>query len=968
MAGKSVFACMLMLLCLISSHSFAEVANPDPILELQNSLAETKAQVEAQQTNLNHIWTLSASALVLLMQVGFLMLEAGYVRSKNSISVAQKNISDFLLASIVFYLVGFGLMFGTSYEGIVGGDNFFWHTADDWHYTFFVFQCVFVGTAATIMSGAVAERMKFEVYLVSAVFVSAVVYPIYGHWAWGNLLNTENSTLLSSKGFIDFAGSTVVHSVGGWIGLAAIIVLGPRLGKFNEDGSANRIQGHSMVLATGGAMILWIGWVGFNGGSTTMGTSAVAKIVANTLIAAVFGGSVCMLLGKYKDGLFLPSRPVNGSLAGLVGVTAGCDAIDPLGAVIIGLICGALVIYSEEFIEKVLKLDDVVGAVSVHGTSGLVGTLLVASLALPEKLLAASRWEQFWIQLYGVTVAFIWAFGLSYLFFKVLNYYHPIRVSRGDEERGLNETEHGATLGTAILQKALKNITKGKGNLSVRLDESSGDESADIARIINPFLERVEKMHSMTSDYAAIGLDSNLKVVFINDAAEKQIENLGYDFQLFLNNDLVALCPELHDEVQKLSKGTGDSARVLASVKQEWVEFIVRKIQTNDGDEFVVNFSLVTEKVNSENALKMARMKIQEVLQSVSRGDLSNKIDLRDFDGFYLDLAKNINDLIDSIVVPFESSVKVLKAVSQGNLTCTMQGSYEGSFLEMQSSLNVTIDNLQQMVGQIKRVVDSLMSTSESIFEGNNEIASGAKMQLTRLEDALSKVSDVARASEENADQATHALKISTDVSHSAEDGMNSMQETIKAINEIVNSSGQVEAIIEVIDEIAFQTNLLALNASVEAARAGDAGKGFAVVATEVRSLASRSADAAKKIRDIISQSIENVKSGSNTTKKSSEVLEKITESVATLAKNMEDINKASAHQAEQVSDINHTFEEFDELAKRNATLVNESSKSAEELKNQATILANMMSAFVLDENEAKKRLVMAESTSDTMH
>lgn len=954
----------------IAIPSFAiaqDVAAPN-IEELSQMLTATKTQLDQQQTNLNHIWTLVAAALVLLMQVGFLMLEAGYVRSKNSISVAQKNISDFLLAAIAFYLFGFGLMFGHTINGWVGGDYFLWHTTDDWHYTFFVFQVVFVGTAATIVSGSVAERMRFEVYLIAAIFISLVIYPVFGHWAWGNLLNTDNSTILSSRGFIDFAGSTVVHSIGAWTGLAAIMVLGPRIGKFNPDGTPNRIQGHSMVLATGGALILWIGWVGFNGGSTTAGTSAVAKIVANTIIAAVFAGTVSILLGKFKDGLYLPSRPVNGSLAGLVGITAGCDAMDPLGASIVGIICGIVVIYSEDFIEKVLKLDDVVGAISVHGVSGALGTLLVAPLALPEKLTAASRLEQFWVQLYGVVLAFVWAFSMAYVFFKILNYFYPIRVSKEDEERGLNETEHGATLGTAILQKALKNITKGKGNLSVRLDESSGDESADIARIINPFLEKVEKMYSMTSDYAAIGLNNELRVVFINDAAELKLKEIGYDFQQLLTGSMADFNHDLMQCLTNLATSKDENCNLKSKINNDWLEFAVRKISGNEGNEYVVNFSVITEKVNSENALNMARIKIQEVLQSVSKGDLRNKIDVKNFDGFYLELAQSINELIDSIVVPFESSMTVLKAVSQGNLTSTMQGKYEGSFAEMQNSLNTTIDNLQQMVGQIKKVVMSLLSTSGNICDGNSEIATSASYQLGKLENALSMVSEVAKASGDNAQQATQALQISTDVAKNTQQGRQAMQETIAAISEIVSSSGQVEAIIGVIDEIAFQTNLLALNASVEAARAGDAGKGFAVVATEVRSLAARSADAAKKIRDIISSSIENVKRGSNTTKMSGEILDGIAQSIANLAQNMEEINSASGHQAEQISDINRTFSELDELAKRNAELVSQSSQSAEDLKAQATILGNMMAAFTTDEAEAKKRLIMAESSTETLH
>ena len=233
---------------------------------------------------------------------------------------------------------------------------------DAWGFTFFVFQAAFVGTAATIVSGAVAERMKFVGYLAATVAVALVIYPVFGHWAWGNLLEADNTAWLADRGFIDFAGSTVVHSVGGWIALAAIIVLGARLGKFNADGSANTLQGYSPVLAAAGAVILLIGWIGFNGGSTTAGTPAFAIIVANTVIAATFGGLSSLIAGRFVDGLFKPMRSINGVLGALVAITAGCAVVGPHGAMAIGAIAGLCVVLSEEAIEKLFKLDDVVGA------------------------------------------------------------------------------------------------------------------------------------------------------------------------------------------------------------------------------------------------------------------------------------------------------------------------------------------------------------------------------------------------------------------------------------------------------------------------------------------------------------------------------------------------------------------------------------------------------------------------------
>lgn len=457
-------------------------------------IAELASKIDAQQTNSDHIWTMTAAALVLLMQVGFLFLEAGMVRSKNSINVAQKNITDFAVSVTAFFTIGFALMFGASQLGVFGWS---WKMAafngmEDWAFTFFVFQAVFVGTAATIVSGAVAERMAFAGYLIMAVVLAALIYPIFGHWAWGNLLIGDNTAWLADRGFIDFAGSTVVHSVGAWIALAAIIVLGPRLGRFNSDGKPNQIHGHSLVLTTAGAIILLFGWIGFNGGSTTAGTPDFARVVANTVISAAFGAVAALVVGRLHDGYYVPVRSVNGMLGGLVGITAGCFAVNPHGAALIGLICGVVVIYSEEFLLHKLKLDDVVGAVSVHGTCGAVGTLLVAFFALPEHLAVANRMDQFLVQLTGVVVAFVWAFGLGLVVFKAVDMTIGMRVSKEDELEGLNAAEHGASLGTGALQEALHKITNEQRDLSQRLDDTTGDEAAEIAMVLNPFLTEME--------------------------------------------------------------------------------------------------------------------------------------------------------------------------------------------------------------------------------------------------------------------------------------------------------------------------------------------------------------------------------------------------------------------------------------------------------------------------------------------
>lgn len=449
----------------------------------------------APQSNLDHVWTMLAAALVLLMQGGFLLLEAGLVRSKNSINVAQKNIADLVLAIICFGGVGFMLMFGTSLGGFVGfqWDLFAFDSLSEWGFTFFVFQAVFCGTAATIVSGAVAERMKFGGYLLITIFIAVLIYPLFGHWAWGNLLDGDNPAYLADKGFIDFAGSTVVHSVGAWVSLAGILVIGARYGRFDAQGNPVRIHGHSPVLATMGAIILLVGWIGFNGGSTTAGTPDFAQIVSNTIIAAAFGSFASMLAGRLQDGLFRPDRSINGLLGGLVAITAGCHAVSTWGALAIGFFGGVVAHYGAELLERKLKLDDAIGAVPVHGMAGAWGTLAVAFFAAPEHLVGNSRWEQFLVQGEGVLIAFAWAFGLSFVFFKLIESFSAgLRVSHEDEIAGLNQAEHGATLGTGLVTSHLLEIAKGDADLTARLPQEPGDEAGELATSFNALMDKLQ--------------------------------------------------------------------------------------------------------------------------------------------------------------------------------------------------------------------------------------------------------------------------------------------------------------------------------------------------------------------------------------------------------------------------------------------------------------------------------------------
>jgi Amt family ammonium transporter len=395
--------------------------------------------VAGVQPNLDYVWTLVAAALVFFMQAGFAMVESGFTRAKSAVNIMMKNLMDFSMGSLFFWAVGFGIMFGATKTGWFGTSGFFLSDftlgGDPWVLAFWMFQCVFAATAATIVSGAMAERTRFTGYLVYSAALCAFIYPVFGSWAWGSLLNGNG--WLEGLGFIDFAGSTVVHSVGGWAALAGAIVLGPRIGKYGKDGKPRAIPGHNIPLAALGVFILWLGWFGFNPGSTTAGITDIAMIFVNTNLAAAAGAVFAMLTSwvifkKPEIGMSL-----NGALAGLVGITAGCANVTPGSSVIIGAIAGVLVVISVLFFDRI-RVDDPVGAVSVHGVCGAWGTL-AAGLFNIEGVTA----KIIGVQLTGIGAAFIWAFGAAFILFKLIDLTIGLRVSEEEEIEGVDITEHG---------------------------------------------------------------------------------------------------------------------------------------------------------------------------------------------------------------------------------------------------------------------------------------------------------------------------------------------------------------------------------------------------------------------------------------------------------------------------------------------------------------------------------------------
>ena len=465
------------------------------------SAASSEDSLSEVVTHMNLFWIIMAAGLVFFMQAGFTMLESGFIRAKNSYNVAIKNISDFTAAIISFWVVGFALMFGTSQGGWIGSGSWFGGMLNTpFDLAFFLFQAMFVGTAATIVAGAVAERMKFNAYIIVSLVISALVYPISGHWVWGGALSGTPG-FLEESGFMDFAGSTVVHSAGAWIALAGIIILGARRGRFDEDGKPQEISPHNLLLSTLGVFILFFGWFGFNGGSALAMDDSIAGIIVNTVMAGCAGGLVSLFMSWLIDrNKISVERALNGILGGLVSITAGCAFVSSGDALWLGMIGGALVYVSEYVILHHLKLDDPVGAVSVHGVAGIWGTLGFVLFA-DASALNLDRGAQFVAQLKGVVVVFIWAFSTGLVTFWILNRFHDLRVSVEEEDIGLNVSEHGAKTVWLDTMKAMQEIVE-TGDLTIRAPVELGTEAGETAIAFNHMLDRFQRSVSLMSKSA----------------------------------------------------------------------------------------------------------------------------------------------------------------------------------------------------------------------------------------------------------------------------------------------------------------------------------------------------------------------------------------------------------------------------------------------------------------------------------
>ncbi len=457
-----------------------------------------------EKSLLDLLWVTISACAVFMMQAGFVCLESGLTRSKNNINVAIKNLTDFGVSIILFWMFGFALMFGNSASGWIGTSGFmpnlgFSHdqNGNNWLAVFFLFEAMFCSTTVTILSGAVAERMRFHSYIIVTAIISGLIYPIFGHWVWHGHDTGLLTGWLGSKGFVDFAGSSVVHSVGGWVSLAAVLVIGPRTGRFLAHGLSQKIAGGNLPLAILGTMLLWFGWFGFNGGSTLAANTTIPQIITNTVLAGVAGLVTILVWGwgrKKQDHIHLL---ICGVLASLVAITANCHAVTSSGAICIGAIASIVMLLVEKCLEK-FQIDDAVGAIPVHLGGGIWGTLAVAIFGQSEQLgTNLTHWQQLQVQLLGILVCFLWSFGVSYLILKITDSFSPLRVTAADELIGLNITEHGATNDLFNLCTAME-MQSEKEDLSLRVPVESFTEVGLIAARYNQVMDSLEKTVTRT--------------------------------------------------------------------------------------------------------------------------------------------------------------------------------------------------------------------------------------------------------------------------------------------------------------------------------------------------------------------------------------------------------------------------------------------------------------------------------------
>ncbi len=547
------------------------------------------------------VWVLICGCLVFLMQAGFLCLESGLTRSKNNINVALKNLTDFGISVLMFWAMGYGIMFGASWQGFLGTTHFLSNISEErlWTTIFFFFEVMFCGTSVTILAGAVAERMRFGTYLTAAALVSGIIYPVFGHWAWNGLDQGLASGWLGGHGFVDFAGSTVVHSLAGWVSLAALLIIGPRTHRFSDDGRAHRIPGSNLPLATLGVMLLWFGWFGFNAGSTLALNDQVPHIIVNTVLAGSAGLATTLLWAWISRGIAEVGWTLNGAVAGLVAITANCHAVSAGEAVLIGSVGGIMMLLADALLER-WRIDDVVGAIPAHLAAGIWGTLAVALFGNPVQLGTGLSWsEQLAMQAAGIVACGIWAFGVTYLVLSTVHHFLPLRVSPEDEQIGLNVSEHNATTEILDLFNAMDRQSQAQ-DLSMRVPVEPFTEVGQIAQRYNNVMDALERAVSRTDIIVRTAIDGiitlsypHLLITSMNPAAEAMF---GYRAGELLNQP-AGLLFRLHQ--QDTAENSPSLTSAIAEMAATGVAYELQG-QRADGSTFPIEMLMAEASAGAE--------------------------------------------------------------------------------------------------------------------------------------------------------------------------------------------------------------------------------------------------------------------------------------------------------------------------------------------------------------------------------